>query len=143
MSCVLCPILPQPFSFAFCAQRAVEHIFLCKTTLELSGQGREGRVKLSRDFLDDVRDNRTPPGSRYSQELHAKLTDALRQVIESNGLISFSEKALKYELLQFIYNESKERQHVEKYNTVGRNGPGDFERWLGITLTENEKETLI
>jgi len=111
--------------------------------LSLSGQGREGRVRLSRELLDDVRDNRTPPGSRYSQELHAKLTDALREVIESNGLISFSEKALKYKLLQFIYNESKERQHVEKYNTIGRDGTGDFERWLKITLTKDEKETLI
>lgn len=70
--------------------------------LELSRQGREGRVRFSREFLDDVRDNKTPAGSRYSQELHAKLTDALREVIESNGLISFSEKALKYKLLQFI-----------------------------------------
>jgi len=50
-----------------------------------------------------VRDNKTPAASRYSQELQAKLTDALREVIESNGLISFSEKALKYKLLQFIY----------------------------------------
>jgi len=111
--------------------------------LSLSRQDREARVKLSRELLDDVRDNRTPPGSRYSQELHAKLTDALREVIESNGLISFSEKALKYKLLQFIYKESNKRQHVEKYNTIGRDGPGDFERWLGITLTKDEKETLI
>jgi hypothetical protein len=57
--------------------------------LSLSGQGREGRVRLSRELLDDVRDNRTSPGTRYSQELHAKLTDALREVIESSGLISF------------------------------------------------------
>lgn len=111
--------------------------------LELNGQGREGRVRFSREFLDDVRDNKTPAGSRYSQELHAKLTDALREVIESNGLISFSEKALKYKLLQFIYKESKEREHVEKYNTIGRDAPGEFERWLKITLTKDEKETLI
>ena len=71
--------------------------------LVLSRQGREGRVTLSRELLDDLRDNRTPPSSRYSQELHARLTDSLRPVIESNGLISFSEKALKYKLLQFIY----------------------------------------
>ena len=100
-------------------------------------------MRLSRELLDDIRDNRTSPGSRYTQELHAKLTDALREVIESNGLISFSEKALKYKLLQFIYNESKERQHVEKYNTIGRDASGDFERWLKITLTQDEKETLI
>lgn len=111
--------------------------------LVLSGQGREGRVRLSRELLDDLNDNPMSPGSRYSQELHAKLTDALREVIESNGLISFSERALKYKLLQFIYNESKDRQHVEKYNTIGRDGPGDFERWLKITLTKDEKETLI
>ena len=111
--------------------------------LSLSGQGREGQVRLSRDLLEDVRDNRTPPGSRYSQDLHAKLTDALREVIESNGLISFSEKALKYKLLQFIYKESTEREHVEKYNTIGKTGPGDFERWLRITLSKDEKETLI
>ena len=111
--------------------------------LELSGQGREGRVWFRRALLEDVRDNRTSPGSRYSQELHAKLTDPLREVIESNGLISFSEKALKYKLLQFIYEATKERQHVEKYNTIGRDGVGDFERWLKITLTKEEKETLI
>lgn len=111
--------------------------------LELSGQGRDGRVRFPRALLEDVRDNRTSPGSRYSQELHAKLTDPLREVIESNGLISFSEKALRYKLLQFIYEATKERQHVEKYNTIGRDAPGDFERWLGITLTKDEKETLI
>lgn len=111
--------------------------------LELTGRGRQVQVRFSREFLDDVRDNRTPPGSRYSQELHAKLIDALREVIESEGLISFSEKALKYKLLQFIYKESKEREHVEKYNAIGRDAPGDFERWLRITLTQEEKETLI
>jgi hypothetical protein len=111
--------------------------------LVLTGQGREGRVTLSRELLDDVRDNRTPLGSRYSQELHARLTDALREAIESNGLISFSEKALKYKLLRFIYEETKRREHVEKYNTIGRDGAGDFERWLRITLTREEKETFI
>jgi hypothetical protein len=58
--------------------------------LVLNGQGREGRVTLPRELLDDVRDNRTSPGSRYSQELHARLADALGEVIEGNGLISFS-----------------------------------------------------
>jgi hypothetical protein len=111
--------------------------------LELNGQGREGRVWFPRALLEDLRDNKTPAGSRYSQELHARLTDSLREVIESNGLISFSEKALKYKLLQFIYETTKERQHVEKYNTIGRDAAGDFERWLGITLTKDEKETLI
>jgi hypothetical protein len=63
--------------------------------------------------------------------------------VQSNGLISFSEKALKYKLLQFIYKESKEREHVEKYTTIGKDAPGDFERSLRITLTKDEKETLI
>jgi hypothetical protein len=111
--------------------------------LVMTGQGREGRVTLSRELLDDIRDNRTSAGSRYTQELHAKLTAALREVIESNGLISFSENALKYNMLRFIYNESKARQHIEKFNTIGRDGPGDFERWLKIELTPEEKETLI
>jgi hypothetical protein len=110
--------------------------------LELIGQGREGRVWFSREFLDDVRDNKTPAGSRYSQELQAKLTDAVREVIERNGLISFSEKALKYKLLQFIYKESKERELVEKYNTIGRDAPGDFERWLRITLTKHRGKII-
>ena len=39
--------------------------------------------------------------------------------------------------------KTKERQHVEKYNTIGRDAAGDFERWLGITLIKDEKETLI
>jgi hypothetical protein len=47
--------------------------------LELTGQGREGRVWFPRALLEDIRDNRTSPGSRYSQELHAKLTDPLRE----------------------------------------------------------------
>lgn len=75
--------------------------------------------------------------------MQARLTNALREVIESNGLISFSERALKYKLLQFIQKETHERQHVEKYNTIGRDGSGDFERWLRTTLTAEEKETLI
>jgi len=111
--------------------------------LVLSGQSREVHVRLSREMLDDLRDDRTLPGSRYTQELHARLTNTLRPVIESNGLISFSEKALKYKLLQFIYEETKRCEHVERYNTIGRDGAGEFERWLRISMTREEKETLI
>ena len=111
--------------------------------LVLTGQGREGRARVPRELLDDIRDNRTSAGSKYTQELHARLSASLREVVESNGLISFSEKALKYNLLRFIYNESKNGQHIEKYNTIGRDGQGDFERWLKIDLTPEEKETLI
>jgi hypothetical protein len=111
--------------------------------LVLAGHGREGRATIPRELLDDIRDNRTPAGSRYTQELYAKLTDRLREIIESHGLISFSEKALKYKLLQFIYNACKTQMHVEKYNTIGRDGQGDFERWLRINLTDDEKGTLI
>ena len=39
--------------------------------------------------------------------------------------------------------QHKERKHVEKCNTVGRDAPGEFERWLGITLTRDDNETLI
>src|SRR5690242_6553131 len=66
--------------------------------LVLTGQGREGRARVPRELLDDIRDNRTSAGSKYTQELHAKLSAALREVVESDGLISFSEKALKYNL---------------------------------------------
>lgn len=111
--------------------------------LVLTGCGREGLATISRELLDDIRDNRTPAGSRYTQELHAKLTDRLREVIESNGLISFSDHALKYKLLQFIFAQCKTQLHVDKYNTIGKDGQGDFERWLAINLTEDEKETLI
>jgi hypothetical protein len=45
--------------------------------LTLSGRGREGRVTLPRELLEDMRDNRKPAGSRYSQELHARLTDSI------------------------------------------------------------------
>lgn len=111
--------------------------------LVLTGQGREGRATISRELLEDIRDNRTSPASRYTQELHAKLSDRLREVIESHGLISFSETALKFKLLQFIFIQCKTQLHVEKYNTIGRDGQGDFERWLGASLAEDEKETLI
>lgn len=112
-------------------------------TLVMQGQGREGRARLSRELLEDIRDNKSSPSSRYTQELEAQLTDALRQVIEDKGLIAFSERALKYKLLRFIYEECKTKEHVEKYNTLGRDGQGDFERWLRIRLTREEKETLI
>ena len=93
--------------------------------------------------MEDIRDNRTPPGSRYTQELHAKFSDRLREVIETQGLISFSETVLKYKLLQFLYAQRKTQLHVEKFNTIGRDGQGDFERWLGVNLSEDEKETMI
>ena len=112
-------------------------------TLVMQGHGREGRARLSRDLLDDIRDNKSSPSSRYTQELEARLTDALRQVIEDKGLIAFSERALKYKLLRFVHEETKLKEHVEKYNTIGRDGPGDLERHLRIQLTREEKETLI
>jgi hypothetical protein len=112
-------------------------------TLIMEGQGREGRAVLGRDLLDDIRDNKSSRSSRYTLELEAKLTDALRQVIEGRGLIAFSERALKYKLLGFVYEETRTKEHVEKYNTIGKDGPGDLERHLRIELTREEKETLI
>jgi hypothetical protein len=42
-----------------------------------------------------------------------------------------------------ILDSNRDALRTMQRATVGRNGPGDFERWLGITLTEDEKETLI
>ena len=39
--------------------------------------------------------------------------------------------------------ETRAKEHVEKYNTIGRDGPGDLERNLRIELNREEKETLI
>jgi hypothetical protein len=112
-------------------------------TLRLAGNGREGLVTLPRDLLEDLRDNATAATSKYSRELVGRLTEIIRGVIESTGLIAFSESVLKYKLLRYIDEETKNKRPVHKYNAIGRGTPGDFERWAKVTLTQEEKDTLI
>jgi len=104
---------------------------------------REALVRLSRDFLDDLRDNPSAPTSKYSKTLNERLTVTLREAIEQNGLLSYNESNLKFMLLKFIYEETKNSRTTHKYNAIGRSGQGTFEQWLGIMLRSEEKETLI
>jgi serine/threonine protein kinase len=111
--------------------------------LRLAGYGREGVVTIPRELLEDVRDNPTGLASAYSQDLSERLISAILPSIESRGLIPFSELTLRSLLLKYIYQESKQQQAVNKYNTIGRGALGDVERWIGTTLTREEKDTLI
>jgi hypothetical protein len=112
-------------------------------TLEFEGHGRVARATFQRSYLDDLRDNPTAPNSRYSQELYGLLNNEVKPLIESEGLILFNESALKYKLLHFIFEESKNNRSSHKYNTIGKSGPGMFEQSLRVTLSKEEKETLI
>src|ERR1700679_433861 len=54
-----------------------------------SNQGRSANLDLSREFLDDLRDNPSGPNSRYTFELTSKLNEKIREAVESSGLISY------------------------------------------------------
>src|SRR6266851_5659029 len=111
--------------------------------IRLGSGDRDTVVRLSRELLDDIRDNPTAPTSKYSQALNDRLTVALLAAIEHDGLVSYSESNLKFLLLKFIYEETKNSRTVHKYNAIGRSGQGMFERSLRRALRSDEKETLI
>ena len=64
--------------------------------------GRIANLDLSRDLLEDLRDNPSEVSSRYTLELASKLTSKAREAIETNGLLSFADSAMKYALLRFV-----------------------------------------
>jgi len=75
--------------------------------LRLKSGEREADVQLSRDLLDDLRDNPSGPTTKYSQLLNDRLTVALLEAIEQGGLLSYNESNLKFVLLKYIHEESK------------------------------------
>jgi hypothetical protein len=108
-----------------------------------SNQGRSANLDLSREFLDDLRDNPSGPNSRYTFELTSKLNEKIREAVESSGLISYSDEALKYTLLRYIVKEHGNGRTIHKYNTIGRGAQGDFERDTRTALSPEEKDSLI
>lgn len=104
---------------------------------------RESQVRFSREFLDDLRDNPSGPRAKYSRELNERLRMTLLEGIERDGLLSYNESNLKFLLLKYICEETKQSRIVHKYNAIGRTGQGSFEQWLRKTLRPEEKETLI
>jgi hypothetical protein len=110
----------------------------------LTGQnGREADVDLSRGSLDDLRDNPASPNSKYTFELMSALNAKVLETIESSGLISFADEALKFLLLQFVVNENNNGRTVNKYNAIGKGMRGQFEQLLRTDLSTEEKDTLI
>jgi hypothetical protein len=109
----------------------------------LGPSGRCADLYLSRQFLEDLRDNPVGPSGKYTIELTAKLNAQLLETIEAAGLISFGEEALKFLLLKFLAEEQKNGRSVYKYNAVGKRVQGDLERWLKTDLLPDEKQTLI
>ncbi len=105
--------------------------------------GREAVVEFSREFLDDIRDNRERPSSTYSRELNEKLEEALWTPVRRSGLTGYDESSLKRLVLEFVFEATKRNESVHKYNTIGRGVRGRFEDWTKTTLTAEEKETLI
>jgi hypothetical protein len=112
-------------------------------TLHLSAGEREGKVSLPRELLDDLRDNPDSPSTKYSRVLDDKLTSALLEVTEQRGLIAFNESTLKFLLLKHVHQETSRGRPVHKYNAIGKIGRGSFESSLNLTLTREEKQTLI
>ncbi len=109
----------------------------------LGPSGRHADLHLSREFLDDLRDNPVGRSGKYTIELTATLNAKLLETIEASGLISFGEESLKFLLLRFVAEEQNNGRTANKYNTVGRGVRGDFERWIKTDLIPDEKETLI
>jgi hypothetical protein len=111
--------------------------------LVLKAGERESRVVLSKELVDDVRDNPSSPTTSYTRVLDDRLVSPLREAVEKSGLVSYNEGSLKFLLLSHLHEESSNSRPAHKYNVIGRSGRGMFEQWLGITLRPDEKETLI
>jgi hypothetical protein len=111
--------------------------------LILKADDRESRVTLSKELLDDIRDNPESPTSKYSLTLEDELSSALREAVESAGLLSYGEENLKFLLLRYLHEETSNSRPAHKYNVIGKAGRGMFEHWLRTTLRPDEKETLI
>ena len=109
----------------------------------LGPSGRDADLHLSREFLDDLRDNQHGPNHRYTIELTAQLNARVLETIETFGLVSFGEESLKFLLLKFVAEEQQNGRTANKYNTVGKSGQGNFERWIKTDLLPDEKQTLI
>jgi len=109
----------------------------------LGPSGRNADLHLSREQLDDLADNPASPAGKYTMELMGNLDKALLEVIESSGMLSFGEEALKFSLLKFVAQEQRSGRQIHKYNTVGKTGQGNFERWLKVDLTSDERDSLI
>lgn len=112
-------------------------------TLVLKSGDREARLILSKELLDDIRDNPSSPTANYSRVLDDRLVSTLREAVEKGGLVSYNESSLKFLLLRYLYEESSNQRPAHKNNVIGRSGRGMFEHWLGVTLRPDEKETLI
>ena len=112
-------------------------------TVMLKSGEREAAVTFSRGLLDDLRDNPSSPTTKYSRTLNERVTMALLETIERNGLVSYNESNLKFLLLKFISEETKQSRPLHKYNVIGKAGQGSFEQWLMKSLRPDEKETLI
>jgi hypothetical protein len=109
----------------------------------LAKNGRRADLDLSRELLEDLRDNPSGPKAKYTLELTSKLTAKILEAIEGAGLIAFGDEALKYLLLSYVVTEHKNGRTVHKYNAIGKDSPGQFEQWLRADLLQEEKDTLI
>jgi len=109
----------------------------------LAKNGRRADLDLSRELLEDLRDNPSGPKAKYTLELTSKLTARILEAIEGAGLIAFGDEALKYLLLSYVVTEHKNGRTVHKYNAIGKDSPGQFEQWLRADLLQEEKDTLI
>jgi hypothetical protein len=109
----------------------------------LARNGRQANLDLSRELLEDLRDNPSGPKAKYTLEISSKLTAKILEAIESSGLIAFGDEALKYLLLRVVVSEHKNGRTVHKYNAIGKDVAGQFEQWLKADLLPEEKDALI
>jgi diguanylate cyclase (GGDEF)-like protein len=105
--------------------------------------GRQADLEVSRELLDDLRDNKQGPESKYTAELLAKIDAKIHNAVTGSRLSPYKDEDLKFLLLKFVAQQSKNGNSVHKYNTIGRGRQGDFEHWLGAELSQDEKEILI
>jgi len=103
---------------------------------------RTADLVLSRELLEDLRDNPPPKDSKYSTELLGRLDSLIQKSVETRGLISFSEDALRLLLLWFLNSEANGNA-VNKWNIIGRGMKGRLEIWLKTEFLPNEKQSLM
>src|SRR5277367_1102282 len=90
---------------------------------------------LSREQLNDLRDNPEQSNSEYTIEIIGRLDSQIRERVETAGLLSFTEDVLRFLLLRFIDFRSTSRAVTNKWNAIGRGAKGQFEEWLRTELT--------
>lgn len=106
----------------------------------INHEGRYCGVIINEDFLDDLNDYTGSKTSSYWKNMISELTSKLIEPLERNGLIPYTKETLKNLIFEYVKQELKNKEHINKFNLIGRPyQPGSLENFLKIKFDDNER----